>query len=64
MERIMKKPELTDELAKRTGFYKKKMKEVVDALFAKVVEYARQKGMNEIIISLSDSEDNNRSGIT
>lgn len=33
----MKKPELTDELAKRTGFYKYNMKEVVDAL-ADIVE--------------------------
>lgn len=32
MERIMKKPELTEELAARTGFYKKNMKLVVDAL--------------------------------
>lgn len=32
MERIMKKPELIDELSTRTGFYKKNMKEVVDAL--------------------------------
>ena len=32
MERIMKKPELTEELAVRTGFYKKNMKVVVDAL--------------------------------
>ena len=32
MERIMKKPELADELAARTGFFKKNMKEVVDAL--------------------------------
>lgn len=32
MERIMKKPELVDELAARTGFYKRNMKEVVDAL--------------------------------
>ena len=32
MERIMKKPELTEELAARTGFYKKNMKEVVDVL--------------------------------
>lgn len=32
MERIMKKPELAEELAARTGFYKKNMKEVVDAL--------------------------------
>lgn len=32
MERIMKKAELVDELAARTGFFKKNMKEVVDAL--------------------------------
>lgn len=32
MERIMKKPELIDELAKRTGFYKCNMKIVVEAL--------------------------------
>ena len=32
MERIMKKPELVDELADRTGFFKKNMREVVDAL--------------------------------
>jgi nucleoid DNA-binding protein len=32
MERIMKKPELVDELAARTGFFKKNMKEVVDVL--------------------------------
>ncbi len=32
MERIMKKPELVEELAARTGFYKKNMKDVVDAL--------------------------------
>ena len=32
MERIMKKSELVDELSARTGFYKKNMKEVVDAL--------------------------------
>lgn len=32
MERIMKKPELVEELAARTGFYKKNMKEVVQAL--------------------------------
>ena len=37
MERIMKKPELIDELAKRTGFYKYNMKDVVDAL-ADIVE--------------------------
>ena len=38
MERIMKKPELTDELAKRTNFYKKNMKDVVDALADIVIE--------------------------
>jgi len=32
MERIMKKPEIVDELATRTGFYKCNMKNVVDAL--------------------------------
>lgn len=37
MERIMKKPELVEELAARTGFYKKNMKIVVDAL-ADIVE--------------------------
>ena len=37
MERIMKKPELVDELATRTGFFKKNMKEVVDAL-ADIIE--------------------------
>jgi nucleoid DNA-binding protein len=39
VERIMKKPELTDELAARTGFYKKNMKEVVDALSDIVEEH-------------------------
>ena len=39
MERIMKKPELTDDLAARTGFYKKNMKEVVDALSDIVEEH-------------------------
>ena len=38
MERIMKKPQLTEELHKRTGFYKKHMKEVVDALADIVIE--------------------------
>jgi len=39
MERIMKKQELADELAARTGFYKKNMREVVDALADIVVEH-------------------------
>lgn len=37
MERIMKKPELVDELAARTGFFKKNMRDVVDAL-ANIIE--------------------------
>lgn len=37
MERIMKKQELIDELAARTGFFKKNMKEVVEAL-ANIIE--------------------------
>lgn len=37
MERIIKKPELVDELSARTGFFKKNMKDVVDAL-ADIVE--------------------------
>lgn len=39
MERIMKKPELVEELAQRTGFYKKNMKEVVEALYDIVEEH-------------------------
>lgn len=39
MERIMKKPELIEELAARTGFFKKNMKDVVDALEEIVEEH-------------------------
>ena len=39
MDRIMKKPELVEELAARTGFYKKNMKDVVDALADIVTEH-------------------------
>ena len=39
MDRIMKKPELAEELAARTGFYKKNMKDVVDALADIVTEH-------------------------
>lgn len=39
MKRIMKKPELIDELALRTGFFKKNMKDVVDALSDIVEEH-------------------------
>lgn len=38
MKRIMKKPELIEELATRTGFYKCNMKDVVDALADIVIE--------------------------
>ena len=41
MERIMRKAELVDELAARTGFYKKNMREVVDAL-AEIIEESFQ----------------------
>lgn len=39
MDRIMKKGELIDELAARTGFYKKNMKDVVFALADIVTEH-------------------------
>ena len=39
MERIMKKPELTELLAERTGFYKKNMKIVVDELADIIIEH-------------------------
>lgn len=38
MERIMKKDNLVSELAERTGFYKKNMKDVVEAFADIVVE--------------------------
>lgn len=38
MERIMRKDNLVSELAERTGFYKKNMKDVVEALEDIVVE--------------------------
>lgn len=39
MERIMKKPELTDEIAARTGFFKCNVKEMVEALADIVIEH-------------------------
>lgn len=39
MERIMKKPELVEELAARTGFYKKNSKEFVEALSDIIIEH-------------------------
>ena len=38
MERVMKKEDLAVELASRTGFYKKNMREVVNALADIVIE--------------------------
>lgn len=38
MERIMKKDDLVSELAERTGFYKKNMRDVVEALADIVIE--------------------------
>lgn len=39
MERIMKKPELAEELAARTGFYKKNAREFVEALADIIIEH-------------------------
>ena len=39
MERIMKKQELIDELSAGTGFFKKNMREVVEALSDIVIEH-------------------------
>ena len=39
MERIMKKPELAEELAARTGFFKKNAKEFVEALSDIIIEH-------------------------
>jgi hypothetical protein len=47
MERIMKKPELADELAARTGFYKKNMREVVEALADIVLESLQTAGVGD-----------------
>ena len=47
MERIMKKPELVEELAARTGFYKRNMKEVVDALADIVIEQLQTATLEE-----------------
>lgn len=39
MERIMKKQDLIEELAARTGFYKKNTKELVEALSDIIIEH-------------------------
>ena len=43
----MKKPELAAELAARTGFYKRNMREVVDALADIVLDSLQTAGVNE-----------------
>lgn len=43
----MKKPELAEELAARTGFYKKNMREVVDALADIVLENLQTAGVKD-----------------
>ena len=47
MERIMKKPELVEALAEKTGFYKKHMREVVDALADIVLENLQTAGVED-----------------
>ena len=39
MERIMKKPELIEELSKRTGFFKKNVKEMVESYSDIIIEH-------------------------
>lgn len=39
MDRIMKKPELTDEIAARTGFFKCNVKDMVEALSDIIIEH-------------------------
>lgn len=39
MERIMKKDEIVDELASRTNFFKKNIRDIVDALQDIIVEH-------------------------
>jgi hypothetical protein len=47
MERIIKKQELADELTARTGFYKKNMRIVVDALADIVLESLQTAGIGD-----------------
>ena len=47
MERIMKKPELVEALSAKTGFYKKNMREVVDALAEIVLENLQTAGVKD-----------------
>ena len=43
----MKKPELVEALSEKTGFYKKNMREVVDALAEIVLESLQTAGVND-----------------
>ena len=47
MERIMKKPQLINELASRTNFYKRNMKDVVEALADIVIEQLQTATLDE-----------------
>lgn len=47
MERIIKKDQLIDELSKRTQFYKKNMKEVVEALSDIILENMQSATLEE-----------------
>lgn len=47
MERIMKKEEIASALAEKTGFYKKNMRDVVDALAEIVLENLQTAGVKD-----------------
>lgn len=47
MERIMKKQDIIDELAARTGFFKKNIKEIVEAFSDMVIEHFETAELNE-----------------
>ena len=47
MERVMKKQELINELSARTGFFKKDMKEIVEALSDIVTEHFNEATYDE-----------------
>ena len=47
MERIMKKQDIIDELAARTGFFKKNIKEIVEAYSDMIIEHFETAELNE-----------------
>ena len=56
MKRIMKKPEIVEELAARTGFYKKNMKEVVEALADIVIEQLQTATFEEVTKNIKSTQ--------